>query len=280
MKKLLTSLVLFFPLSVFADNLVFNGGFDTTPWDSGWVEDTVWAGGEDHDLKITSSSTIYHSPSQSCSLYAYAYYKPMNAANVQIRVFQSIPPVVSCTCQAYFQYNIPFGQNGTSARAGIIITKNDSLTYYWLSPSAVWEKWEQVYSSSDTVTCISFNTEAAPEMAGGTGETILLIDDVYISGTKVGVEDKSNIKTPSTRLRASPNPFVQKTVVSGSASGGSEESKIQIYDVAGKLVKETKDNTITATAGCSIGEDLKAGIYFIKLNTDKNNTFVKLIKLK
>ncbi|MDD5529747.1 MAG: YCF48-related protein [bacterium] len=96
-----------------------------------------------------------------------------------------------------------------------------------------------------------------------------------------GIEKKS---PPPRRgvatLQISQNPFVEKTVVSGFTSGGSEKSKIRIYDISGKLIEETKNNIITAKAGCSIGKNLKPGIYFVKVNDYKPLKIVKMKKIK
>ncbi|MDD5528738.1 MAG: T9SS type A sorting domain-containing protein [bacterium] len=98
----------------------------------------------------------------------------------------------------------------------------------------------------------------------------------YAKGIGVGIEENNdNCLMLNAQLKAEPNPFVEKTVVSGSASGGfrsaqqEKEIKIQIYDIAGKLVEETKDNII--------GKQLRTGIYFVKF---KNYKPLKIVKLR
>ncbi|MDD5530510.1 MAG: kelch repeat-containing protein [bacterium] len=98
------------------------------------------------------------------------------------------------------------------------------------------------------------------------------IPSKWYEGCATGTEEKSNIKTPSTTLRASQNPFSKSTTISynigknvGSVSGG---FSLAIYDIAGKLVEETKDNII--------GENLKTGIYFVKIDGYKPIKVVKL----
>ncbi|MDD5528740.1 MAG: T9SS type A sorting domain-containing protein [bacterium] len=97
----------------------------------------------------------------------------------------------------------------------------------------------------------------------------------YAKGIGVGIEENNdNCLMLNAQLKAEPNPFVEKTVVSGSASGGfrsaqqEKETKIQIYDVSGKLIEGTKDNII--------GKKLKSGVYFIKVNNYKPLKVVKL----
>ncbi|MFA5032473.1 MAG: T9SS type A sorting domain-containing protein [bacterium] len=104
-----------------------------------------------------------------------------------------------------------------------------------------------------------------------------------LSGKAYGIEEKSPNLDFGFRiweLKAEPNPFIQSTVISYSASGGSVKSKIQIYDIAGKLVEETKDNIITAKVGCSIGKKLKSGVYFVKVNDSKLTKIIKMGGLK
>ncbi|MDD2889697.1 MAG: FlgD immunoglobulin-like domain containing protein [bacterium] len=104
------------------------------------------------------------------------------------------------------------------------------------------------------------------------------------TGHSVGTEEPLNIKNPSTTLRASPNPFVQTTVISGSASGGSADSKtkIQIYDVSGKLVRIlalNKDNgAITWNGKDNNGKNVPDGTYFCRLNTSTGTKEVKVTK--
>ncbi|MDD2890149.1 MAG: T9SS type A sorting domain-containing protein [bacterium] len=272
MKKLLTSLVLFSPLSVFADNLVFNGGFDMTPWDTGWTKTDELHG--DAGAYAKFSSTLYYSIPQSCSLYAYAYYHPSQPARASSIIYQKIQPSVSCTCKVSLYR---FCNGGWAAGMFIhanINNENTSLAAEaCVENDTAWIKKEFIFNETDTLSEISFEATSDPSTAGSPVEMILLIDDVYISGKEIGVEEKSNIKNQISKIEAFPNPFIQQTVIrySGIVGLGSK-TNIQVYDVAGKLVEETKDNII--------GKDLNTGIYFAKLNTDKNNTFVKLIKLK
>ncbi|MDD2890566.1 MAG: T9SS type A sorting domain-containing protein [bacterium] len=103
---------------------------------------------------------------------------------------------------------------------------------------------------------------------------------------KSGVEEQASIKTPSTTLRASPNPFVNSTVISytvgknvGSASGG---FSLAIYDIAGKLV-ESVAMTPSLQSKIEIGQNLKSGIYFVKVNNsltaDRHVKLTKIVKL-
>ncbi|MDD5528744.1 MAG: T9SS type A sorting domain-containing protein [bacterium] len=101
--------------------------------------------------------------------------------------------------------------------------------------------------------------------SGGNGYAALK----YIKGEGVGVEENnSKCLILNAKLEAKPNPFVAFTVISEQLSVKDKETKIQIYDVSGKLIEETKDNII--------GKKLKSGVYFIKVNNYKPLKVVKL----
>lgn len=90
--------------------------------------------------------------------------------------------------------------------------------------------------------------------------------EIYTYGP--GVEEKSNIKMQNAKLEAFPNPFIQFTRLAVK----DKTTKIQIYDISGKLVEETKDNII--------GKKLKPGIYFVSVNKYKPIKAVKMSYLK
>lgn len=92
--------------------------------------------------------------------------------------------------------------------------------------------------------------------------------DIYLVRTgKIGIEESEESGIGSQRLKIYPNPFSQSTVVNYQLTH--KDIKIQIYDMTGRLIKETKDSVI--------GKDLKAGIYFVKAQDCK---LEKIIKLK
>jgi hypothetical protein len=103
----------------------------------------------------------------------------------------------------------------------------------------------------------------------------------------IGVEETSNLDFGfgNGELKAFPNPFVQSTVISGSASGGSVKDKIKIYDISGKLVKtfplttnhSSLTTNITWDGKDNNGKVTEAGIYFVKAQDEK---LTKIIKLK
>ncbi|MFA5032564.1 MAG: T9SS type A sorting domain-containing protein [bacterium] len=134
--------------------------------------------------------------------------------------------------------------------------------------------------------------------------------DVYLIKTdsvgKVGIEEQSNLDfgMRSAELEAYPNPFVGNTVISYSGISYSGEKStnndytntclpsrqalLTIYDISGKLVKSFPITKLPNDQMTSLkwdgrdnnGKTAKAGVYFVKLNTDKNDTPIKLIKVR
>ncbi|MDD5528814.1 MAG: SBBP repeat-containing protein [bacterium] len=156
------------------------------------------------------------------------------------------------------------------------VTNADYLTIKYSSSGN--EEWIQKYdgpiNDQDNSYAIALDNKGYVYVTGSSlGFTGF--DYATIKYSCVGVEEeKSNIKNQKLNIQIFPNPFVSKTVVSGSSSGGfrsaqqGEETKIQIYDIAGKLVETTKDNIV--------GKNLKSGIYFARVNDSKP---VKIVKM-
>ncbi|MDD2889771.1 MAG: T9SS type A sorting domain-containing protein [bacterium] len=103
-------------------------------------------------------------------------------------------------------------------------------------------------------------------------------------GKETGVEEKSNIKNPSTTLRASQNPFSKSTIISYTVGEVSQPRyvSLKIYDITGSCVK-TLVNEQKPAGNYSINlnaKELKAGIYFVTLSTGTSKTTKKLTVLK
>lgn len=131
-----------------------------------------------------------------------------------------------------------------------------------------WILWEKFYTASDTIREISFSAIMNTSSPDGDAGARFWIDDVYVAGERIGVEEKDKYLMLNAELKAEPNPFFQSTVISYQLSVKDKETKIRIYDISGKLVEETKENII--------GKNLKAGIYFLKINNYKP---IKIIKV-
>jgi hypothetical protein len=98
----------------------------------------------------------------------------------------------------------------------------------------------------------------------------------------VGIaEQKSAARTPII-LTACPNPF--STKIAFNVGPGAKDTELQIYDASGRLV----NSFCVRTAPCAInwsgvdrsGNQLPAGIYFVKLATENGETIQKVILTK
>lgn len=87
--------------------------------------------------------------------------------------------------------------------------------------------------------------------------------DFHISS--VGVAETEGFEIRKEELTTYPNPFFYSTTVNCQSLSGTD--KMQIYDISGKLVKETEDNII--------GQDLNPGIYFIKFRNFEKTKIIK-----
>lgn len=110
---------------------------------------------------------------------------------------------------------------------------------------------------------------AAGEIAATSPAEVLAWTDadepvVAVLDEAVGVETHDSDVSVST-MKILPNPFADYAQISGI----NKTSRIRIYDVSGKLIRETENKTI--------GNDLENGIYFLRVEGYKP---AKIIKLK
>ncbi len=73
------------------------------------------------------------------------------------------------------------------------------------------------------------------------------------------------------KISIEPNPFFTSALIK---TNSLEKLEIQVYDTKGKLIK-----LMSGYSELSIGEELKSGIYFVKINTEKFHIAKKLVKL-
>ncbi|MDD2889167.1 MAG: SBBP repeat-containing protein [bacterium] len=160
------------------------------------------------------------------------------------------------------------------------------------------EEWVQRYNGpsnwDDNAYAIAVDNKGYVYVTGSSASSSSGDDYVTIKYSTVGIEEPSNLDwgLGIGELKAFPNPFAQKTVVSGQWSVASK-TKIRIYDISGKLVEThsitqsppwqnvpSPNNSITQI---SIGEKLKTGIYFVKVNdyltADRHVKPIKIIKI-
>ncbi|MDD2890297.1 MAG: T9SS type A sorting domain-containing protein [bacterium] len=97
----------------------------------------------------------------------------------------------------------------------------------------------------------------------------------------VGIEEKSKIKTPSTTLRASQNPFIKSTIILY-ALPEKADVLLKIYDISGRTVK-TLVNGKKDAGSYEANFDTKglaSGIYFAELSAGNISINKKLILIK
>jgi hypothetical protein len=103
------------------------------------------------------------------------------------------------------------------------------------------------------------------------------LSDVYlikIEPDPAGIEEHqiANSRLPTPFFEVSPNPFTSMFNVKCSEIGEKQKVKLQIYNISGRLIKSVS----LTTKHLSLGTDLKAGIYFLKLNGKPVGKVVKV----
>ncbi len=259
----------YFVVPSLAENLIINPGFDETPWDTGWT----WHGWvEEGTFSATPDTERYYTSPQSCKLRAMTTWR-----GAEIWLSQAIQPVISCTCRAYFQnrsYNSGYGWT----EYYIFVKVNNNYLIEWVceGDNPVWTKWEKIYTSSDTISSIEFYAVASSGLHGNTGDANFWIDDVYISGTVVGIEE--DISNSEEFLEIYPNPFRDRTVISlecinmvDAAVTWSQHS-INIYDLSGRLIRTLplpsspfSPLKVVWDGRDRKGNEVLSGVYFVQL---------------
>lgn len=281
MKLNLIFLLVLSPITLSAQNLIFNPGFDMTPWDTGWV---ITKGGDVSRPKASEDTTTYVSSPNCCFLLALG---GRNASYSSISITQTIfPPVINCTCHVFLKYAVgsaydPPGGAGISFSININNKWITELEEYNLGTDSTknWIKWEKFYTITDTIKGISFDAGASSQvMNGAGGMALLFIDDVHISGTKIAVEESTfHPLIPNPGVSAFPNPFTSSTTIKLSTLN-SQLPTFSIYDISGKLLNSINStNSINSSNFITIGQNLQPGIYFLSVNKSKP---IKIIKLK
>lgn len=267
MKKFLFLIICVLPVGVFGDETVVNGGFN-----SGM---TGWTCNANNLASIKQCDTTYCSAPRSCQINARGDITSGCYYGIGT-VSQSINPAVSCTCKVTLKYR-EIIEYSMQRYISITLTKNGKDATMWKIPQSpggaigenmVWTQHQEVYTDKDTISGIQISVcVESPASSSYINRVLLWVDDVSITGTLVPAVEESKL-VETYKFSASPNPFTTTAILRLQDSQVAD-LKIQIYDVSGKLV-ETTDKTI-------IGKNLKAGIYFIKVNECKS---LKITKIK
>ena len=119
----------------------------------------------------------------------------------------------------------------------------------------------------------------------GTAAEGWYVDDISVP-TDIGVEEHiSSSRAQIPQLMVYPNPFGRKTDINYQITDGSNAS-LEIYDATGRLVRQfnntamKQSNQVAWDGTDNKGQNLAAGVYFIRLNIDNQKLIKKAILLK
>ncbi|MBI4722920.1 MAG: T9SS type A sorting domain-containing protein [Candidatus Stahlbacteria bacterium] len=276
MRKYFVFIVLVLPIYAMGENVIFNPGFDMTPWDTGWTIETDTAVGGSCNTEIAEAQAIPDtgkSPPNCCGLSSYVKLDPYPAnwcggtAYAETKVYQIFNEISSCSVKAQIKY-LGGGDGGGSYNEGTIdVQVNGTWQTIW---GKGWET-DTIWSNlsigvNNPITGIRFRTKSYLYCSSLGSSAVELfyfwVDDIYVG--QAGVEESKELEMKSEKLKAFPNPFVIFTEVRGQRT----ENRIQVYDMMGRLVEKTKESII--------GENLHPGFYFVKAKGYKP---IKVIKL-
>ena len=137
------------------------------------------------------------------------------------------------------------------------------------SPFSAVNTWQE-FTFDFTAEATDGNTRVVlffnPGFTGGTGTDTYLIDDLRFDNSTLSIADFSK----DSPIKVYPNPASHELNLS--SIKGIEN--YEIYNVLGKTVK-TSSKTITNTIFI---DNLKSGIYFLKLNTSTSSQVIKFVK--
>ncbi len=183
----------------------------------------------------------------------------------------------------------------------------DSLSYY--QASSIRDKFQVlIYNASvptpSTDNVIVFQYQTANRFSSSTIGIHYLYDDLYhpaSAGIVSGRAIKFTTSAPMTAIKTEynpisnitkklfanyPNPFKSQTTIRYALPKESKVS-LQIYDISGRLIRNlinqsqpTGVYTIKWDGKNEYGEDVSSGIYFCKLQTDKDTWLKKLTIIK
>jgi hypothetical protein len=94
----------------------------------------------------------------------------------------------------------------------------------------------------------------------------------------------SLLSLESFAIKAYPNPFTDHIFLDFNLSNETKnkEYSVQVYDISGKLISETKGNSgsndLLSLTLLSDYTDLPKGIYFIKVRIERNQQHIKILK--
>jgi hypothetical protein len=277
MKKIFIGLMLVLPLSIFADEMITNGGF--TSGMTGW---TPHIGNSVCSVSFSSSECC--STPGSCKLDAYAY-RPSLGYYGSAGITQTIKPTVSCKCKVMLRYtkDITSATDGDGALVYFLVNGKYSLLWIderwhfeWQEPESVWVKLSQTYSATDTITGIWFYARVSSFSSAESNQLTLWVDDVSIIGTPVvGIEEQ--------QLPVVPPQADQLSVIKDNiclSVSRMMDADVKIYDLCGREKEVVYSGTLSKGDYTFTPNIHKNGVYFVRLTAGTFKETKKLTIIK
>ena len=286
-------MILCVPVYAWGDNVVFNPGFDMSPWDSGWTIETDTSSKWDVTLVIAEvDPDSGKSLPNCCYLRTYSWIDAAGgggsgAAEAKAMITQNFDGITNCMIKAYVKWDwqllITCPLKACNNMEGYI---NNEWKVIWEALTPREKTWTEVCTTladNDTLSGIRFCTEFSfcCDCICGTKAILsyLWVDDIYVG--EVGVEESEELRVKSLELQVYPNPFVKFTTIQYQLPVKSKVS-LRIYDVAGRCVKTLIDEekSIGYYQVKWDGEGLSTGIYFAKFKAGDYKETKKLILMR
>ncbi|MBI4722917.1 MAG: hypothetical protein HY769_08005, partial [Candidatus Stahlbacteria bacterium] len=220
MRKYFVFIVLVLPIYAMAENVIFNPGFDMTPWDTGWTieTDTAMSG------SCTKTAVAQVMPDTGSSLPNCCYLKTYvrlgssgwcyGEAYAKTEVYQIFNEIPNCLIKAqikylWYWYNPCWFDDSVAIDARINGIWQTVWGKRW-EDSTIWS--EVSIGVNNPITGIRFRTKSwmyCGSLSGGASVAYRFwIDDICIS--EIGIEEKES-RVKSSEFRVQQNPFARFT---------------------------------------------------------------------
>jgi len=105
------------------------------------------------------------------------------------------------------------------------------------------------------------------------------------TGQGCAVTDASDPRRPAATLSITPNPPASKATIRYSLAPGGRSARLAVYDLAGRLVARildgvSRDGSITWDGRDRAGAPVSAGVYIVRLESDKSTVARKLVLVR
>ena len=166
----------------------------------------------------------------------------------------------------------------TSLQFGVIPLdpENDTLSYLWELNGDSIADGRRVFVDFDSAGIYELTAYVSD-----TTESDSLTWEVTVIPNSVDAKDLSQLPTVPTLYSTSPNPFNSQTTVRYYLPTASQV-RLELFDINGRLVNElaSRQESIGYHSVFINGGDLVSGVYFVKMNVEREMSMRKLILLK